>query len=163
LTDLIGPVFGARLVMSGTDFTIGMLSQELYGATGTGSRCGSDYSRRPWSDSYVHQRAFVLATDGKAIDVDQTRLIFGAPAGQKREFMFANVPGGSVPAGAEPFRPMADSIEVFKYEGRFYIETEDEPESKNARLPPVRVFLREHGVTRQVCALRPQSVPVPVD
>jgi hypothetical protein len=132
-------------------------------ATGTGAQCGSDYSVHPWTDSYIHTRAFVLTADGKAIDEDQTRLIFGAPAGRAHESMTRQLPGANLPAGAKPFRPLADSIAIFKYAGRYYMETEDQPDSKDAELPPVQVFLRENGSTRKVCTLRPESVPVPLD
>jgi len=66
-------------------------------------------------------------------------------------------------ARTKHFRPLADSIGIFKYEGRFYIETEDQPMEKVDAQPPVHVFLREGAGTRQVCSLQPVSVPVPVD
>jgi len=66
-------------------------------------------------------------------------------------------------------RPLADSIGIFKYEGRYYIETQDRPEPEDAErpegaeLPSVQVLLREHGKTAPVCSLHLRSVPVPVD
>ena len=141
---------------------LNVITWQGYGATGTGSQCGSDYSTGTWDDSYINQRAFVLTKDGKAIDEDQTRLIFGAPPGAVRR-KDVQLPGPDLTAGPHAFRPLADSIRLFKYEGRYYIETEDRPENKDSDLPPVHVLLREHGSSRQVCTLRPESVPVPYD
>jgi hypothetical protein len=155
--------YAAPVDISNNGSPVNVITWQGYGATGTGVRCGSDYAFHPWSDSYVNQRAFVLTADGRAIDEAQTRLIFGAAAGLARGGLPAQLPGGSDTGGAEPFRPLADSIGIFKYEGRYYIETEGRPKSKDTALPPVRVLLRQQGSTRQVCALRPQSVPVPLD
>jgi hypothetical protein len=135
----------------------------IWQGLGTGKRCGDDYYPTPWTDSYVHQRAFVLSADGTTIDEALTRSIFGALSDRRRSRDIAQLPEGTLPAGANPFQPVADSIGIFEYDGRYYIETEDQPESKNAPLPPVRVLLREHGTSNQVCALRPQSVPSPAD
>ena len=73
------------------------------------------------------------------------------------------MPTGSVERGSKAFRPLADSIGIFKYEGRYYIETEDRPPFKDDDLPPVHVLLREHGSARQMCTLKPVSVPIPLD
>jgi hypothetical protein len=145
---------------------LNVITWQGYGATGTGSRCGSDYTRGQWNDSYVNQRAFVLTADGKAIDESRSRSIFGAPPGVARR-EDAQLPGGDVPPQA--FRPLADSIGILKYAGRYYIETQDRPEPEDAErpedaeLPSVQVLLREHGKTTRVCSLHPQSAPVPVD
>lgn len=156
--------FAAPLDVNNNGSPVNVITWQGYGVTGTGARCGSVTGRLPWIDRYINQHAFVLGADSKSIDEDQTRLIFGAPTGQARGPMPAQVQGDTVPPGAKPFRPLADSIGIFKYEGRYYIETEDRPESNDAAaLPPIRVFLREGGRTRQVCALSPQSVPVPED
>jgi hypothetical protein len=142
---------------------LNILIWQGYGATGDGARCGVGAGSLPWTAAYSHQRAFVLTADRKTIDEEQTRRIFGAPEGRTRDSMFAEVPGGGTPARTPHFRPFADSIGVFKYEGRIYIETEDQPTEKDAAQPPVHVFLREGASTRQVCSLHPVSVPVPVD
>jgi len=65
--------------------------------------------------------------------------------------------------GANPFVPIADSMGVFGYRGRYCIETENVPEIKNGPLPPVRVYLREHDRRAALCTLRSESVPVPKD
>lgn len=53
--------------------------------------------------------------------------------------------------------------EFFKFEGSYYIETEGRAEDKYGGPDPVRVLLREHGSTKQVCTLNPESVPIPQD
>ncbi len=132
-----------------------------YGAERDGAICGIPNDRdsdRPW---YIDQRAFVLSPDGKTIDAQKTREIFGA-AGEASATYRAKRPHGNspfLPRGANPFRPLADTIGIFGYEGAYYIQTENKPTSKCAALPPVRVLLREHGRTRQMCAFRPESVP----
>jgi hypothetical protein len=133
-----------------------------YGATGTAKMCGTDYAFSPWELSYINQRAFVLTPDSKSIDESQTRLIFGALRGAARS-VDPQLPSGSVKPGPNAFRPLADSIGIFKFEGRYYIETEGRAQDKYGGPAPVRVLLREHGNTRQVCALNPESVPIPQD
>jgi hypothetical protein len=120
-----------------------------YGAADTAARCGSDAATRSWDFPYVDQRGIVLTSDGKAIDEEQTRSIFGSHA------------KGVNQTTTKPFVALSDSIGVFKYAGRFYIETEDRPRVQYDDLPPVRVFLREGGKARQVCVLQPLSVPIP--
>lgn len=65
--------------------------------------------------------------------------------------------------GANPFRPLADTIGIFEYRGMYYIETENRPKAKNAPLPPVVVYLREHGHTTKVCSISLKNEPVPTD
>lgn len=48
-------------------------------ATRTGTTCGSDYASHPWTEPYVDQRVFIVSADGKTIDEQRTRTIFGAP------------------------------------------------------------------------------------
>jgi hypothetical protein len=137
-----------------------VITWQGYGATGSAKRCGSDYALRAWIAPYIDQRAFVLTADGKSLDEARTREIFGASAAPAQGRPATQVPGGADTGGVAPFHPLADSIGIFKYQGRYYIQTEDLPKTKDV-LPSVRVLLRERGITRQVCALRPQSVPVP--
>jgi hypothetical protein len=132
-----------------------------YGAWGNDAFCGVDYGDEI---SYVPQRAYVLSADGKSIDEAQTLAMFGVLTKDSskapdttRETL--NYPGPDLPAGATPFRAIADSIGIFGYDGHYYIQTENMPRPRGARLPPVKVFLREHAHTTQVCAFRPQVIP----
>jgi len=133
-----------------------------------GGKCGVVYGR---DVSYNPQRVFVLSTDGKTIDEAQTRAIFGMPtkpSSKARDTAREPLSYPDPPAGAKPFKALADSIGIFGYDGRYYIQTENTPASHRAgpdpvqdEPPPVKVFLRERGHTSQVCAFRPQNVPKP--
>jgi hypothetical protein len=141
-----------------------LLIWQGYGAAGGGHPCGSDYADHPWTVSYVYQRAFIINADGKTIDERLTRAIFGvpeesSPARSLRRPKY--IPG--VAYDANPFRSLAQSIGIFGYRGRYYIETENMPKTKDGPLPPVVVYLREHNHTAKVCAFRPENVPMPVD
>jgi hypothetical protein len=128
-----------------------------YGASGSGASCGVDYAAGPWYGTYTEQRAFVLNADGKTIDEPQTRAIFGMvgdPASKGRG-------EAGLPPGATSFAPMADSIGIFGYDGRYYIQIENKPAARGLPPPPVEVLLREHGNTSKVCAYRPLNVPIP--
>jgi hypothetical protein len=151
--------FSIPLDVNNNGLPLNVITWQGYGATGSGARCGSDHAYIPWQDSYVGTRAFVLAPDKKSIDEKETRLIFGAAPDAGRP-VDAQIPG-LVKPGQHPFRPLADSIGIFKFEGRYYIEIEDRPKLEDSELPPVHVLLREHDTTRQVCTLHPESVPVP--
>ncbi len=134
-----------------------------YGATSKGADCGTAYPH-VWTDSYIEQRAFVLSTDGKTIDEGRTRAIFGAPANgaPKSDFSISppvHTPG--LPIGATPFHEIGDSIGIFGYRAKYYFQTENMPISRTARPSPVKVFLRQNGQTNEVCAFRPESVPIP--
>ena len=155
-------VYASPVDVNNDGSALKVITWQGYGATGTGARCGDDYATHPWTDSYISTRAFVLTDDGKALDENKTRLIFGAPAGAVRG-VDPQLPSGSAPAGPLAFKPLADSVGIFEYEGRYYIETEDRPKSKDAGLPPINVFVRENGNTKQMCRFYPESVPVPQD
>jgi hypothetical protein len=155
--------YAAPIDINNDGSMLNVITWQGYGSTGAGSRCGSDYAYGAWDSSFVDQRAFILNKDGNAIDENQTRSVFGAPAEAPQRHGDRQLPGGQVPAVAKPFRPLADSIGIFKYESRFYIETQNRPAYRGAELPPVHVYLREHGSARKVCTLRPESVPAPVD
>ncbi len=129
-----------------------------YGATGKAALCGAD-EPSVWSDSYVEQRAFVLNDDGKTIDQLRTRAIFGE-IGKTSARSHSPVPS-ELPPGARPFKPLADSIGVFGYNGKYYIQTENMPSTPASNPPPVQVFVREKDHTSKVCAFRPQAVQVP--
>jgi len=135
-----------------------------YGAGSGGVRCGEDYTQQPWTASYDEQRAFILNPDGKTIDERLTRAIFGVPE-ESTPARLTRRPSKSLylPVGANPFVPLADSIGIFGYRGRYYIETENMPKIENGRLPPVVVYLREHNHTAKVCAFRPENVPATVN
>ena len=141
---------------------LSIITWQGYGATEAAVRCGSDYASRSWDISYINQAAFVLSADGKSIDENKTRLIFGVSPDAK-EPAVQQAPAGNSKSAAKAFKPLADSIGVFKYEGRYYIETEGRPAFKDDDLPPVHVLLREHGSARRVCTLKPVSVPMPMD
>lgn len=152
--------FAAPIDINNDGVPLEVIIWQGHGATGTGSRCGSDNAFGPWESSYVNQRAFVLTFDGKSIDESQTRLIFGA---SPREAQSADpqLPGGSVKSGPGAFRPLADSIGVFKFENSYYIESENRPQDKYGVPAPVHVLLRERGSIRNVCTLNPEAVPIP--
>lgn len=127
---------------------------------GPNGRCGTDHGNHPWTDSYIGQRAFILSSDGKTINERLTRAIFGAPEeSSPARLTRPRSKSPFLPYGANPFRPFADSIGVFGFRGRYYIETENRPKTENGPLPPVMVYLREHNNTAKVCALRPENVP----
>ena len=155
-------VFSAPIDINNDGAPLNVVTWQGYGATGTGAKCGSYLSTTSWSDVYVSQRAFVLTADVKSIDENRTRVIFGAQPGTARP-ADSQAPGGTVKRGPNAFISLADSIGILKFDGRYYIETEDRPKSENADLPPVRVILREHGNARQICSLHPESVPKPME
>ncbi|HEV7165918.1 MAG TPA: hypothetical protein VGO35_11060 [Gammaproteobacteria bacterium] len=142
---------------------LNLLLWQGYGATGLsggGGPCGSDYAEHSWTISYVNQQAFIVNLDGKTIDEQLTRKIFGAPEESSLRHP-KYIPG--VAYDANPFRPLAGSIGIFEYRDRYYIETENMPKTKDAPLPPVVVYLREHGHTTRICSLRLENEPVPED
>lgn len=131
-----------------------------YGATGKGGPCGES-DRSVWTDTYIEQHAYILNADGKSIDEPRTRAIFGESAkGPSTAGPLSHVPF-ALPQGATPFKPMADSIGIFGYRGKYYIQTEDMPKTRTAKPGPVEVYLREHNRTSRMCAYRPDAVPVP--
>jgi hypothetical protein len=141
-----------------------LLIWQGYGVSRSGASCGVDYASGPWDGTYTEQRVFVLSADGRTIDESQTRAIFGragigpstgSQSTQPRERY------SSLPTGATPFQPIADSIGIFGYDGHYYIQTENKPASRGAAPPSVEVFLRDQAHTTKVCAFRPQAVPVP--
>jgi hypothetical protein len=134
-----------------------------YGATSKGADCGTAYPH-VWTDSYIEQRPFVLSTDGKTIDEGRTRAIFGAPvngAAKSDVSISPPVHTPGLPIGATPFHEIGDSIGIFGYRAKYYFQTENMPISRTARSSPVKVFLRQNGQTNEVCAYRPESVPIP--
>lgn len=147
---------------------LNILIWQGYGANGVsdggGRRCGSDYAGHPWTVSYADQRAFIVNPDGKTINEQLTREIFGAPEESLPSRSLRNpkyIPG--IAYDANPFMPLADSIGIFEYRGRYYIETENRPKTKNGPLPPVVVYLREHNHTTKLCSIHLVNEPVPVD
>lgn len=134
-----------------------------YGATRWPAACGRA-NLYPWTNSYVKQRAFVLNSDGSMIDEQRTRAIFGSPK-EATEGPHAGKSGeqSDLPVNATPFEPLADSIGIFGYQGKFYIQTENRPATKNAELPPVDVFLHQSGKTTLMCKFHPLIKPVPED
>ena len=129
-----------------------------------GAQCGSDYADHPWTVPYVPQQALIINSDGKTIDERLTRAIFGVPEESSPTRSLRRpkyIPG--VAYDASPFKPLAESIGIFGYRGRYYINTENRPKTQGGPLPPVIVYLRERNRTAKVCAFRPENVPVPVD
>ena len=129
-----------------------------YGVTPNGTPCGaSDDGRHPWDFPYSDQLAFVLAPDGNSIDENKTREVFGrtgsrgSPSGATRRSKRAR----------RGFIPIADSIGLFEFDGRYYMEVEDKPLGQGSDLPPVRVLLRERGQTKEICSVLPKNVPSP--
>jgi hypothetical protein len=136
-----------------------LLIWQGYGVSRSGASCGADYASGVWDGTYTEQRVFVLNADGKTIDEGQTRELFG-----RTQNGHPNQPPdqySSLPPGATPFEPLADSIGVFGYAGRFYIQTENKPLSRGKPSGPVDVLLRDRGVTSKVCEFHPQAVPIP--
>lgn len=133
-----------------------LLVWQGYGVSTTGASCGGDSASTAWDDTYTPQLVFVLSTDGITIDEAQTRAIFGANGALRQP-----VNKAGLPPGATPFNSLADSIGIFGYKGHYYIQTENKPKSHGALPSPVKVFLREQGHTTQVCAFRPQNLPIP--
>jgi hypothetical protein len=130
----------------------------------SGASCGADYAHLPWDGTYTEQRAFGLSADGKKIDEQQTRDLFGMPGAKPPKTGSAGrrpAPLGGLPPGAKPFTPLADSIGIFGYGGRYYIQTENKPASRGVKLPSVEVLLHEHAHTSEVCSFRPRAIPVP--
>lgn len=141
-----------------------LLIWQGYGVSRSGASCGADYASGLWDSTYTEQRVFVLNADGKTIDEGQTRELFGRTGSRASGNGHSSEPRdqySSLPPGATPFEPLADSIGVFGYGGRFYIQAENKPASRGATPPPVEVYLREQAHTTKVCAFRPQAVPVP--
>lgn len=112
-----------------------------YGATDKGGTCGGLYASKPWNFPYMQQRAFILSSGGEAIDEAQTKVVFGAAS----EDGIHGMP-------MRKFLPLADSVGIFRYAGRNYIDTQNIPVSEEAP-EAVRVLLREHGHTVEVCRL----------
>jgi len=121
-----------------------------YGATDSAAACGELVPRpgTAWDATYVPTRAFILTTDGKRIDEQRTRAVFGASGA----LVGKRVEGPGKFAKARPFRPLADSVGIFRYQGRYYIDTQNIPKSEGAPTPIV-VSLRENGHTKQQCSL----------
>jgi hypothetical protein len=140
---------------------LNVLMWQGHGASG-GTTCGVDIASHPWTSEYVEQRAFIINSDGKGIDEGLTRLIFGAPE-ESSPARSTRRPSTSpaLSVGTNGFRPLAESIGIFGYRGRYYIETENKPKTKDGPLPPVIVYLRQHNHTAKVCAFRPDNVPGP--
>lgn len=116
--------------------------------------CGVVYDGHPWSDQYVAQQTFIISPDGKTIDEQRTRALFGAPE-ESSPARATRKPSNDpfLPPGATPFEPLADSIGIFEYHGRVYIETENRPKTEDAPLSPVVIYMRERGHTSQVCSI----------
>jgi hypothetical protein len=136
-----------------------LLIWQGYGVSRSAASCGADYASGVWDGTYTEQRVFVLKPDGKTIDEGQTRELFGGtqnghPSQPRDQY-------SSLPPGATPFEPLADSIGIFDYDGRYYIQIENKPAARGLPPPPVEVLLREHGNTSKVCAYRPLNVPIP--
>lgn len=146
---------------------LNVLIWQGYGASGIsdgGGVCGSDYADHSWDFPYVNRRAFIVNADGKTLDERLTREIFGAPEESSASRSLRHpkyIPG--IAYDANPFRPLADTIGIFEYRGKYYIETENRPKTKNAPLPPVVVYLREHGHTTKLCSIQLKNEPVPTD
>jgi hypothetical protein len=156
--------YGTPIDIANDDMPVRLLIWQGYGAARSGASCGVDYASGPWDGTYTEQRAFVLSADGKTIDEAQTRAIFGmagtgASKGHAGTQPRVNTRG--LPPGAKPFKPLADSIGIFGYGGRYYIQSENKPASRGAAPPAVEVFLREHGQSNKVCSFGPQAVPIP--
>jgi hypothetical protein len=115
-----------------------------YGAGDSSGVCGALYASKPWDFPYLPQRAFVLTADGKRIDEARTRAIFGATG---------TVASGKVGIAGKPaLHVLADSVGIFRYRGRYYIDTERTPKLKNGP-SPIDVYSREGGHTKQQCSL----------
>jgi hypothetical protein len=143
---------------------LNVLIWQGYGVTQGAQVCGVVYSGHPWNYPYINQQVFIINSDGKTIDENLTREIFGAPE-ESTSARLTRRPSKNpfLPVGANPFRPLADTIGIFEYRGMYYIETENRPKSKNAPLPPVVVYLREHGHTTKVCSIPLTSAPASTD
>jgi hypothetical protein len=138
--------YSAPIDLNNDGMPFNVLIWHGYGADGNGAVCGTNYAHHPWDFSYTRQRAFILTADGKQIDEKRTRAIFGAPA--------QLTPTHASARGSEerPFHPLADSIGIFRFGGRYYIDTENIPKSPGGGT--VIVYLRENGRGQQVCTLR---------
>jgi hypothetical protein len=130
------------------------------GLSGGAGRCGADYGDDPWTVSYVNQQAFILNSDEKTIDERRTRAIFGAPE-ESSPARLTRRPLTIPLRGANPFEPLAGSIGIFEYRGRYYIDVENRPKTKDGALRPLEVYLREHNHIAKVCAYQPINVPGP--
>jgi hypothetical protein len=121
-----------------------------YGATDSAAACGElvPPPGTAWDATYVPTRAFILTTDGKRIDEQRTRAVFGASGA----LVGRRVEGPGKFAKARAFRSLADSVGIFRYQGRYYIDTQNIPKSEGAPTPIV-VSLRESGHTKQHCSL----------
>lgn len=121
-----------------------------YGAADKGGACSSyGPAGKPWDFPYMQQRAFILRDNVMSIDATQTRAIFG----NKVSASMISRRADRSPPGGHPFRPLADSIGVFRFRDKYYIDAAEIPPSENAKAP-VAVFLREHGLTREICAFQ---------
>jgi hypothetical protein len=110
-------------------------------------RCGGLDSKnvRELSATY----AFVLRPDYRAVDITRTRATFGHPS-QKWPVV-----------DSDRFRYIGSRMSIFSYRGKFYFDTfltshadfEDRRVNDPALPSTLGVFLREHGVTNQVCEL----------
>ncbi len=133
---------------------IRVLMWQGYGVTDKGAPCGDSPASKPWSFPYMEQRAFVLTDDGAELDERRTRAIFGAQAGLGPSQRGVIDLMGAAPApGERPFAPLADSVGIFEYAGRYYIHTENIPVSSTAAAP-IRILLNEHSKTRLICEIR---------
>jgi hypothetical protein len=96
------------------------------------------------------QVAFILAASDDRLDVPKTIEIFGHPSGGY------HLSDGTISAR---FRPIGDSIGVFKYQDLYYFDTFfsswGDFANKRANTPEITntlgVFLRQYGKTRQIC------------
>jgi hypothetical protein len=125
-----------------------------HGATDNSGVCGVPYGSHGTDFSYPDQRAFILAADGKQLDEQRTREVFGAHSSD-----IAHKTNSPQLASGKPFRSLADSIDIFEFSGRYYIQTMNRPKSGISPLRPVNVFLRMNGQTKRICSFNPESVP----
>jgi hypothetical protein len=156
--------YGMPIDIANDGKPVRLLIWQGYGVSTSGASCGRNDASGAWDDVYTPQLIFVLGDDGITIDEARTRAIFGATA-----IGTSNPPGAfrppvnnaGLPRGAKPFLALADSIGIFGYDGRYYIQIENKPAARRLPPPPVEVLLREHGNTSKVCAYRPLNVPIP--
>jgi len=155
--------YDSDLDMANDGHPVRVLLWQGYGATRWPAVCGQA-NYYPWTNSYVKQRAFILSADGRMIDERRTRAIFGSPK-EATDGPHARKPGdqSELPVNATPFEPLADSIGIFGYEGKFYIQTENRPATKAAKLPPVEVYVNQAGKSTRICGFHPLTPPVAED
>jgi hypothetical protein len=100
------------------------------------------------SGSCMQTRAFVLSDDGETLDEARTRAVFTSPA-----YVSATESPASKAADERRVIPLGDSLGILLYEGRYYIDAADLPESKKAPIT-YTLFLHQDGRTNKVCLIR---------